>query len=105
MDDLLHGSEVAPWSSTDSETSTRYKLQLPDSHPRRQGKLLKVHSEEVGETMRPHVAKSYSFGGYGGSLSRGDSVISTHTNGPRQLTKQGEVIFLMYFSICVFANA
>ncbi|XP_044745223.1 cAMP-regulated phosphoprotein 21 isoform X2 [Coccinella septempunctata] len=88
LDDILHWSEIAPWSSTDSETSTRYKLKLPDSHSRRQGKLLKVHSEEVGETMRPHVAKSYSFGGYGGSLSRGDSVTSTHGSGPRLLTKQ-----------------
>ncbi|XP_045481660.1 cAMP-regulated phosphoprotein 21 isoform X1 [Harmonia axyridis] len=88
LDDILHWSEVAPWSSTDSETSTRYKLQLPDSHSRRQGKLLKVHSEEVSETMRPHVSKSYSFGGYGGSLSRGDSVISGHGSGPRLLTKQ-----------------
>lgn len=40
---------------------------------------------------RPCVAKSYSFGGYGGSvsvLSRGDSVTSTHSAGPRLLTKQ-----------------
>lgn len=47
--------------------------------------------DNKSETLRPCVAKSYSFGGYGGSvsvLSRGDSVTSTHSAGPRLLTKQ-----------------
>ncbi|KAL3288473.1 hypothetical protein HHI36_002916 [Cryptolaemus montrouzieri] len=88
VDDIVHWSEVVPWSSTDSEASAKYRLQLPDYQTRRQGKLLKVQSEEVSETMRPHVAKSYSFGGYGGVLNRGDSVMSTHSAGPRLLTKQ-----------------
>nr|XP_008195354.1 PREDICTED: cAMP-regulated phosphoprotein 21 isoform X3 [Tribolium castaneum] len=76
-----------PWSSTDSENSSRFRLQLPE-HGRRAGKLTKVLSEEVGETSRPYVAKSYSFGGYAGVLNRGDSVVSTHSAGPRLLTKQ-----------------
>lgn len=82
-------SEV-PWSSTDSEASSRYRLQLPDSQ-RKNGKLFKVHSEEVNDTLRPQVAKSFSFGGYGGGVSilnRGDSVMSTHSAGARLLTKQ-----------------
>ncbi|XP_044264691.1 cAMP-regulated phosphoprotein 21 isoform X2 [Tribolium madens] len=76
-----------PWSSTDSENSSRFRLQLPE-HTRRAGKLTKVLSEEAGETSRPYVAKSYSFGGYAGVLNRGDSVVSTHSAGPRLLTKQ-----------------
>lgn len=43
------------------------------------------------ESLRPCMAKSYSFGGYGGTVSvltRGDSVSSTHSAGPRLLTKQ-----------------
>lgn len=52
--------------------------------------------------MRPCVAKSYSFGGYGGNisvLSRGDSVLSTHSAGPRLLTKQGRTFsFVSYNS-------
>ncbi|CAG9860010.1 unnamed protein product [Phyllotreta striolata] len=87
-------SEI-PWSSTESEYSSRYRLQTPDMHHRHAGKLLfKGHSEDPGEAMRPCVSKSYSFGGYGGNLSvlsRGDSVMSTHSAGPRLLTKQGRV--------------
>ncbi|XP_063918685.1 cAMP-regulated phosphoprotein 21 isoform X3 [Zophobas morio] len=78
-----------PWSSTDSDNSSRFRLQLPE-HGRRLGKLTKVLSEEAGETSRPYVAKSYSFGGYAGVLNRGDSVVSTHSAGPRLLTKQGQ---------------
>lgn len=49
-----------------------------------------MQSEESNEALRPHVAKSYSFGGYGvGVLTRGDSVLSTHSAGPRLFTKQG----------------
>ncbi|RZB54402.1 cAMP-regulated phosphoprotein 21, partial [Asbolus verrucosus] len=77
-----------PWSSTDSENSSRFRLQLPEHGRRPTGKLTKVLSEETGETLRPYVAKSYSFGGYAGVLNRGDSVVSTHSAGPRLLTKQ-----------------
>lgn len=54
---------------------------------------LQVQSEETGETLRPCVAKSYSFGGYGGVsvLTRGDSVLSTHSAGARLFTKQGKL--------------
>ncbi|KAF5274789.1 hypothetical protein FQR65_LT00372 [Abscondita terminalis] len=80
-------SEI-PWSSTDSENSSRFRLLHNEkSAPR----LLKVQSVETGSDMpRPCVAKSYSFGGYGGVsvLTRGDSVLSTHSAGPRLLTKQ-----------------
>lgn len=88
--DDLGWSEI-PWSSTESDYPTR--LKPPDCH-RRQTKLIKVQSEETGETLRPCVAKSYSFGGYGGVsvLNRGDSVMSTHSAGPRLLTKQGKYI-------------
>ncbi|XP_057655106.1 cAMP-regulated phosphoprotein 21 isoform X2 [Diorhabda carinulata] len=85
------GWSEMPWSSTESEYSARYRLQMPEMHHRHSGKLTKGHSEETGEALRPCVAKSYSFGGYGGSvsvLSRGDSVMSTHSAGPRFLTKQ-----------------
>lgn len=71
-----------PWSSIESADGYA-RLRLPPAE-HRGTRLLKVHSEEVGEeTMRPCVAKSYSFGGYGGV--RGDSVIA----GPRLLSKQG----------------
>ncbi|CAH1975871.1 unnamed protein product [Acanthoscelides obtectus] len=85
------GWSEMPWSSTESEYSSRFRLHPPDYHRRHFGKLIKVHSEDTAETLRPYVAKSYSFGGYGGSisvLSRGDSVMSTHSAGPRLLTKQ-----------------
>lgn len=51
-----------------------------------------VQSVESGsDAPKPHVAKSYSFGGYAGSvLTRGDSVLSTHSAGARLLTKQGK---------------
>lgn len=80
-----------PWSSTESDYSSRYRLQTPEMHHRHIGKLIKGHSEDPAEALRPCVAKSYSFGGYGGNvsvLSRGDSVMSTHSAGPRLLTKQ-----------------
>ncbi|KAJ8969374.1 hypothetical protein NQ317_002007 [Molorchus minor] len=58
-------SEI-PWSSTDSEYSARIKMQPPsDMHRRHFGKLIKVHSEDAAETLRPYVAKSYSFRGTG----------------------------------------
>ncbi|KAK5647275.1 hypothetical protein RI129_002167 [Pyrocoelia pectoralis] len=80
-------SEI-PWSSTESDCSSRFRLlQTEKSVPR----LLKVQSVEAGSDLpRPCVAKSYSFGGYGGVsvLTRGDSVLSTHSAGPRLLTKQ-----------------
>lgn len=53
-----------------------------------------MQSEEVGaDTLRPCVAKSYSFGGYGGVsvLTRGDSVISTRSEGAKLFIKQGSV--------------
>ncbi|CAG9763991.1 unnamed protein product [Ceutorhynchus assimilis] len=79
------------WSSTDSDYA-RYRLQPPEFQNRHLRRLLKVHSEETEQSMRPCVAKSYSFGGYGGNvavLSRGDSVMSTHSApGPRLFTKQ-----------------
>ncbi|KAH1000945.1 hypothetical protein HUJ04_013213 [Dendroctonus ponderosae] len=59
----------------------------PPSQTRQIRKLLKVQSEETEQSMRPCVAKSFSFGGYGGGgvsiLTRGDSVSST-----RLLSKQ-----------------
>lgn len=74
-----------PWP--DQETS---KIRLMPSETR--NRLLKVQSVETkSDLLRPCVAKSYSFGGYGGSvsvLSRGDSVMSTQSAGPRLLTKQ-----------------
>lgn len=66
------------------------KIRLMPSEQR--NRLLKVQSVETkSDLLRPCVAKSYSFGGYGGSvsvLSRGDSVMSTQSAGPRLLTKQ-----------------
>ncbi|XP_072388569.1 uncharacterized protein enc isoform X1 [Diabrotica undecimpunctata] len=89
------GWSEMPWSSTDSEYSSRYRLHTPEMYHRHPGRLLiKGHSEEMGEAQRPCVAKSYSFGGYGGNisvLSRGNSVMSTHSAGPRFLTKQGRI--------------
>ncbi|KAL1501888.1 hypothetical protein ABEB36_007128 [Hypothenemus hampei] len=79
------------WSSTDSDCSKYHRLQPPEFQNKHLRRLLKVHSEETEQSMRPCVAKSYSFGGYGGVsiLTRGDSVISTHSApGPRLLTKQ-----------------
>lgn len=84
-------SDMQAWSSTDSEYA-RYRLQPPEFQSRQLRRLLKVHSEETEQSMRPCVAKSYSFGGYGGSVSiltRGDSIMSTHSApGARLLTKQ-----------------
>lgn len=67
----------------------------------RQTRLSKGESLDGRESYRsngsrPSVSKSHSFGGYTrGQLSRGDSVTSTHSAGPR-LMKQG-----MNF-ICLF---
>nr|XP_022901766.1 cAMP-regulated phosphoprotein 21 isoform X1 [Onthophagus taurus]XP_022901767.1 cAMP-regulated phosphoprotein 21 isoform X1 [Onthophagus taurus]XP_022901768.1 cAMP-regulated phosphoprotein 21 isoform X1 [Onthophagus taurus] len=73
------------WSSMEGDASS-FRLQPPDHHARCGNRLIKVHSEEMrDETLRPHVAKSYSFGGYGGVHSRSDH---PHSNGPRLLTKQ-----------------
>ncbi|XP_060536408.1 cAMP-regulated phosphoprotein 21 isoform X3 [Cylas formicarius] len=83
-------SEI-PWSSTESDYISKYRLHPPEFQARHVRRLLKVHSEDAVETMRPCVAKSFSFGGYGGNasgLTRGDSVMSTHSAGPRLLTKQ-----------------
>lgn len=123
-------SEV-PWSSTDSENSSRFKLLPPDHVCRQHGRLIKVsimctknnfpcsailtnitsscnfwlilqvQSEETGETLRPCVAKSYSFGGYGGVsvLTRGDSVMSTHSAGARLFTKQGLISLFFRFVV------
>nr|XP_023018412.1 cAMP-regulated phosphoprotein 21 [Leptinotarsa decemlineata] len=88
------GWSEMPWSSTESDCSSRFRLQPPEIHRRQTGKLIKGHSEEPGEATRPCVSKSFSFGGYGGTisvLSRGDSVMSTHSAGPRLLTKQGRI--------------
>lgn len=81
------------WPSTDSDVSTRNKLHPMEHYHaqrcRNSGRLQKVQSEEKGEdTLRPCVAKSYSFGGYGGCFTRGDSIMSTHSASPRLLTKQ-----------------
>ncbi|XP_076267337.1 R3H domain containing protein encore isoform X2 [Rhynchophorus ferrugineus] len=79
------------WSSTDSDYP-RYRLHPPDFQNKQLRRLLKVHSEETEQSSRPCVAKSYSFGGYGGNVSiltRGDSIMSTHSApGARLLTKQ-----------------
>ncbi|XP_065166582.1 cAMP-regulated phosphoprotein 21 isoform X2 [Atheta coriaria] len=84
-DDIVWAEEIA-WSNNDHES--KYRLHNDCHHPR-SSRLLKVQSEDPGEeTMRPCVAKSYSFGGYGGSLARGDSMMSTHSAGPRLLSKQ-----------------
>lgn len=96
-----------PWPDADS---SKIRL-LPPDQPALKNRLLKVtYASNISHNMsyivllqvqsmegrsdaplRPCVAKSYSFGGYGGSvsvLSRGDSVTSTHSAGPRLLTKQ-----------------
>lgn len=60
--------------------------------------------ESGGDAPKPHVAKSYSFGGYAGSvLTRGDSVLSTHSAGARLLTKQGKYFlfsFVLFMNVC-----
>ncbi|XP_051172689.1 R3H domain-containing protein 1 isoform X1 [Leptopilina boulardi] len=90
-------SEVTSWpywsSSESSDASARYRLLHPSDNIMRQPRLAKGESCDGRETLRngvprPSVSKSFSFGGYtGGMLSRGDSVMSTHSAGPR-LTKQ-----------------
>ncbi|XP_044738413.1 protein encore isoform X2 [Chrysoperla carnea] len=80
-----------PWSSTESDNSSRMRLLPPDHQTYRPTRLLKGQSVETRDTLRPCVSKSFSFGGYTGSvslLSRGDSVTSTHSAGARLLTKQ-----------------
>ncbi|XP_033216075.1 R3H domain-containing protein 1 isoform X2 [Belonocnema kinseyi] len=89
--------EVASWpywsSSESSDASARYRLLHPSDHTMRQARLAKGESCDGRETFRggvprPSVSKSFSFGGYTrGMLSRGDSVMSTHSAGAR-LTKQ-----------------
>ncbi|KAK9877543.1 hypothetical protein WA026_018649 [Henosepilachna vigintioctopunctata] len=62
MDDIVQWSEVVPpWSSTDSDTSTKYRLQLPDYQLRRQGKLIKVQSEETGHPMKNPDGSLYHY--------------------------------------------
>lgn len=95
-EDLCWAAEV-PWSSsTESDISPRFRLQLPQQDHQLSrsggGRLLKVHSEETArdDSMRPCVAKSYSFGGYGDVQgTRGDS--AHHATGSRLLTKQGNL--------------
>ncbi|XP_055707893.1 protein encore isoform X9 [Phlebotomus papatasi] len=86
-----------PWSSSESsENSGRHKMA-------QNNRLLKVQSLSVDTRGdgRPCVSKSHSFGGYGGPmqstgsqghhLSRGDSVTSTKSAGPRLFPKQDSV--------------
>ncbi|XP_059620400.1 protein encore isoform X2 [Phlebotomus argentipes] len=86
-----------PWSSSESsENSGRHKMA-------QNNRLLKVQSLSVDTRGdgRPCVSKSHSFGGYGGplqstaphghNLSRGDSVTSTKSAGPRLFSKQDSV--------------
>uniref|UniRef100_A0A1L8DFQ7 Putative suz domain protein n=1 Tax=Nyssomyia neivai TaxID=330878 RepID=A0A1L8DFQ7_9DIPT len=86
-----------PWSSSESsENSGRHKMA-------QNNRLLKVQSLSVDTRGdgRPCVSKSHSFGGYGGpvqssgpqghTLSRGDSVTSTKSAGPRLFPKQDSV--------------
>lgn len=77
-------SEV-PWI----EDTTKVRLVPPEQTRKR---LFKVQSVEAkSDLLRPCVEKSYSFGGYGGSVSvlpREDSVSSTQSAGARCLTKQ-----------------
>ncbi|XP_055686248.1 protein encore isoform X2 [Lutzomyia longipalpis] len=86
-----------PWSSSESsENSGRHKMA-------QNNRLLKVQSLSVDTRGdgRPCVSKSHSFGGYGGpmqssgppghQLSRGDSVTSTKSAGPRLFPKQDSV--------------
>ncbi|XP_017778860.1 PREDICTED: cAMP-regulated phosphoprotein 21 isoform X2 [Nicrophorus vespilloides] len=91
--DDLTWSEIY-WYSTEGESVMRYKNNSEyHMNGRSTGRLLKVQSEETGEeTHRPCVAKSYSFGGYGVVLPRGDSMMSTHSAGPRLLTKQDSAL-------------
>ncbi|XP_016838556.1 cAMP-regulated phosphoprotein 21 isoform X2 [Nasonia vitripennis] len=91
-------SEVTSWpywsSSESSDASARYRLLHPSDHSVRQARqLLKGESLDGRDSfrsngLRPSVSKSFSFGGYTrGMLSRGDSVMSTHSAGAR-LMKQ-----------------
>ncbi|XP_008560142.1 R3H domain-containing protein 1 isoform X1 [Microplitis demolitor] len=90
-------SEVVSWpywsSSESSDVSARYRLLHPGDHSSgRHARLSKGEScdgrEAFRGVLRPSVSKSFSFGGYTrGMLSRGDSVTSTRSAGPR-LTKQ-----------------
>ncbi|PSN44220.1 hypothetical protein C0J52_19738 [Blattella germanica] len=99
QEELRWPGEVQPWSSSDSETSSRLRsnmvLHTSDNNQLRPTRLLKVESFEGRDTLKANslrlsVSKSYSFGGYPVTavLSRGDSCTSTHSAGARLLTKQ-----------------
>ncbi|KAJ9582894.1 hypothetical protein L9F63_022762, partial [Diploptera punctata] len=99
QEDLRWPNEVQPWSSSDSDTSSRLRsnmvLHASDNNQLRPTRLLKVESFEGRDTLKANslrlsVSKSYSFGGYPVTavLSRGDSCTSTHSAGARLLTKQ-----------------
>ncbi|KAJ8679575.1 hypothetical protein QAD02_015362 [Eretmocerus hayati] len=82
------------WSSSESsDASARYRLLHPSDHSIRNTRLMKGESLDDRDSyrpnsLRPSVSKSFSFGGYTrGMLSRGDSVMSTHSAGAR-LVKQ-----------------
>ncbi|XP_069703503.1 cAMP-regulated phosphoprotein 21 isoform X2 [Periplaneta americana] len=99
QEELRWPGEVQPWSSSDSDTSSRLRsnvlLHASDNNQLRPTRLLKVESFEGRDTLKANslrlsVSKSYSFGGYPVTavLSRGDSCTSTHSAGARLLTKQ-----------------
>lgn len=81
-----------PWSSaesSDAPSKPRMQHTLISEHGNRPPMLLKVESFHENESLRrPSVPKSYSFGGYTGTmLSRDNSITSTRSAGAR-LTKQ-----------------
>lgn len=90
QEELDWPGDIQPWSSQENELRVR-----PRRHPKHGGRLIKVESYEGRDTLRANslrcaMSKSYSFGGYPVSvLTRGDSCASTHSAGPRLLTKQG----------------
>ncbi|CAG0898875.1 unnamed protein product [Darwinula stevensoni] len=86
-------------SSTESADAFHLLIHRKDrDRSSRSNALGKVQSFESGEVsaLRPVISKSNSFGGYPhpgqgngkGNLLRGDSITSTHSAGPRLLTKQ-----------------
>ncbi|PNF43000.1 hypothetical protein B7P43_G09564 [Cryptotermes secundus] len=98
QEELRWPGEVQPWSSSDSDTSSRLRsnmlLHACDNNQLRPMRLPKGESFECRDTLKANslrnsVSKSYSFGGYPmAMLSRGDSCTSTHSAGARLLTKQ-----------------
>ncbi|XP_021926470.1 R3H domain-containing protein 1 [Zootermopsis nevadensis] len=98
QEELRWPGEVQPWSSSDSDMSSRLRsnmlLHASDNNQLRPVRLPKGESFECRDTLKANslrlsVSKSYSFGGYPVAvLSRGDSCTSTHSAGARLLTKQ-----------------